>query len=203
MGIVDEILEGATANFKQNFIRRLKEVGLVIYGWGAPVEVGEYLDNAHLCYLHGMFISSIVMASLAIETTLRVEYTKVTGKKRIAKKERGRKGEFQYLIEWAAQNRIIPFDQAREADKIRRKTRNKLFHIKAFTDDELRKIYELRVKRIEDLTNAECEMLASYSLRTEPSETFTRRIIETSDKIIEHTFPEIGRIPFDLNDEQE
>lgn len=199
MGVVDEILEGATANFKGNFVRRLNEVGLVIYGWGAPEEVGEYLDNAHLCYLHGMFISSMVMASLAIEAGLRVKYTEATRKKKIARKERGRKGEFQYLIEWAAQKHIITSDHARNAEKIRKKIRNKLFHIKAFTDDELMKIYELRTRRAEDLTDAQCEMLASYSLRTEPSETFARRIIEMSDDIVEHVFPSIGKIPFNPN----
>lgn len=41
LGVVDEILDGATANFKQNFARRLKQVGLVIYGWGSPEEVGS------------------------------------------------------------------------------------------------------------------------------------------------------------------
>ena len=118
-------------------------------------------------------------------------------------KERGRKGEFQYLIDWARQNSIITSNQATKANKMRKKIRNKLLHIKAFTDDELESIYELHTRRIEDLTDAELEILASYSLRTDPSEKLARRIIETSDEIVEHIFSAIGRIPFELNDQRE
>jgi len=82
LGVIDEIVEGASMDFKQNFARRLKQVGLIIHGWGAPEEVGEYLDNAHLCYLHGVFIASMIMVSTAIETALRVKYTKATGKEK-------------------------------------------------------------------------------------------------------------------------
>lgn len=90
LGVIDEIVEGALTNFRQNFARRLKQVGLITYGWGAPEEVGEYLDNAHLCYVHGMFIASMLMAATAIETALRIKYTNSTGKKKVRRKKRQR-----------------------------------------------------------------------------------------------------------------
>lgn len=199
MAVINEIVEGSMKSFKEDFPRRLEQVGLIIYGWSAPEEVGEYLDNAHLCYLHGIFIASIVMAATAIESALRVKYTKATHKKKVSKRERGRKGEFEYLIEWAKQNSIITMDQATRVNKIRKRIRNKLLHIKAFTDDELESIYELQTRRIRDLTDAELETLALYSLRTDPSETFARKIIEIADEIVEHIFSSIGRIPFELD----
>jgi len=196
LGVIDEIVEGALTNFKQNFVRRLKQVGLIIYGWGAPEEVGEYLDNAHLCYVHGMFIASMLMAATAIETALRIKYTNTTGKKQVRRKKG--KGDFEYLIEWTAKNSIITPDQAANANNMRKSIRNKLVHIKAFNQNELKRIDELRGRKIKDLTDAERKMLALYSLRTVPSERLAKRIIEISDEIIEQMFPSIGRIPFEL-----
>jgi len=203
LGVIDEILESSVKNFKEDFSRRLRQVGLIIYGWGAPEEVGEYLDNAHLCYLHGIFIASMVMAATAIEAALRVKYTKATHKKKVSKRERGRKGEFEYLIEWAKRNSIITLDQATSANKIRKRIRNKLLHIKTFTDDELESIYELQTRGIRDLADAELEILALYSLRTDPSERLARKIIEIADEIVEHIFSSIGRIPFELDKQRE
>jgi len=196
LGVIDEIVEGALTNFKHNFARRVKQVGLIIYGWGAPEEVGEYLDNAHLCYAHGMFIATMLMAATAVETALRIKYTNVTGKKKVRRKKG--EGEFEYLIEWAAENSIITPDQAANANNMRKSVRNKLIHIKAFNQNELKRIDELRGRKTKDLTDAEREMLALYSLRTDPSGRLAKRIIEISDEIIEQMFPSIGRIPFEL-----
>lgn len=81
---------------------------------------------------------------------------------------------------------------------MRKSIRNKLVHIKTFNQNELKRIDELRGRKIKDLTDAEREMLAWYSLRTDPSERLAKRIIEISDEIIEQMFPSIGRIPFEL-----
>ena len=39
------------------------------------------MSNAHICYLHGIFIASILMGSTIMENALRVCYNKKTGKK--------------------------------------------------------------------------------------------------------------------------
>jgi len=60
--ISDDIIKASRLDFEKNFSRRLKQVGLIISGWGAPEVVDEYLNEAHYCYLHGIFIASMIMA---------------------------------------------------------------------------------------------------------------------------------------------
>lgn len=196
--VANDIVKAYHTYFEQNFPRRLKQVGLIISGWGVPVELDEYLNEAHLCYLHGIFIASMVIAVTAIETSLRIKYTEITGKKKV-KPEKG-KGEFEYLIKWAEQNSIIDEYQAKEANKIRRFPRNKLVHIKAFRKDELEKIDELFEKEFEELSDEERMMLGEYMFRADPTEEFTKEVLETADEIVMHIFPSIGRIPFNAAD---
>lgn len=199
--VADDIVKAHRANFEHNFPRRLKRAGLIISGWDMPQELDEYLNEAHLCYLHGILIASMVMAITAIEASLRIKYTEITGKKKV-KRENGN-GEFEYLIKWARQKSIIDRRQAAKANKVRRFPRNKLVHIKAFTKDELEKIYALFEKKFEELSDEEREMLGEYLWRTDPTEKFAEEVLETADEIVMHIFPSIGRIPFSSGKHQQ
>lgn len=188
-----DIVKVARENFEKNFPQRLKKVGLIISGWDAPLDVAEFLDEAHLCYLHGIFIASMLMAVTAIEASLRVKYLGITGKRKV-KRSKG-KGEFQYMIEWARQNSIITHDQAKKANTIRNFPRNKLVHIRVFTKDELEKIDVLLEKRFEELSDEERMMLFEYLTRTSPAGKFAKVVLQIADEIIWHIFPSIGRLP--------
>lgn len=186
--IEDDIFKAALEEFKRNFLRRLNRTGLVIYGFGAPEDIGEYLDNAHLCYLHGIFVASILMASTVMENALRVGYKRKTGKKY--------NGSFGHLTEWAERNFMITENQAHRISVVRKKIRNELAHIEPFSEVEVNEIYELQEKEFETLNNRERKMLALYHLRTQPSEDLAEKVLGIADEIIEHLFPSIGRQPF-------
>jgi len=195
--VSDDIFQAERRRFEQEFPQRLKQVGLIISGWGAPLEIDEYLNEAHLCYLHGIFIASMIMAGTAIEAALRIKYTESTGKKKV-KNVKG-KGEFEHLIEWAKQSSLLSQHQANKANKIRKFPRNKLVHIRPFTEKEKERIYELLEKRFEELTDDERKILFEYLFRTDPTERFAKEVLEIADEIVIRLFPSIGRIPLTMH----
>jgi hypothetical protein len=186
--VENDIYRAALAELKKNFLRRLNRYGLITYGWGAPEDICEFLNDAHLCYLHGIFIASILMASTAVENALRTSYHRKTKKKY--------KGNFEYLIQWAQENSIITEGNAHRINVLRKSIRNKLVHMRPFSEDEVNTMYELQERGFETLNGNERNMLALYLLRTQPSERLAEKVLEIADEITEHLFPSIGRLPF-------